>query len=116
MKKELTCIGCPMGCRLTAEVKDGTLTISGNTCPRGEAYARAELTAPTRMVTALMPLAGTHAPLTVKTAAPIPKARIFDCLAAIKSTTATKPVRSGEVVLPNVCGTGVDVVATQDAY
>ena len=52
MKRELICIGCPMGCHLTAEVENGAVTsVTGNTCPRGDAYARRECVAPVRTVT-----------------------------------------------------------------
>lgn len=117
MKKELTCIGCPMGCLLTAELESAMVTeVTGNACPRGASYARDELTNPTRMVTGLVRLYGSHVPLSVKTRAPIPKALIGACLAQLTSTTLTKPVACGEVVLENVCGCGVDVIATADAY
>lgn len=117
MKRELTCIGCPMGCRLCAELEGEAVTeVTGNTCPRGEAYARDELTRPTRMVTGLMRVYGSRTPLSVKTRAPIPKALMGACLAQMKSTTLLKPVQSGEVVLRDVCGCGVDVIATADAY
>ncbi|MDO5112455.1 MAG: DUF1667 domain-containing protein [Clostridia bacterium] len=115
MKKELTCIGCPMGCRVNVEYDGGHIhSVTGNTCPRGEAYARNELTSPTRMVTALVRVSGTHAPLSVKTKEAIPKDRIFDCLAALRAAVVTPPVHIGDVVLANACGTGVDVVATEN--
>ena len=50
--KELTCIGCPLGCAITVTLTDGTVSsVTGNTCPRGDAYARKEVTNPTRIVT-----------------------------------------------------------------
>lgn len=117
MKKELTCIGCPMGCLLTAEMENGAVTaVTGNACPRGAAYARDELTNPTRMVTGLMRVYGSRAPLSVKTRTAIPKALLGECLAQMKSTTLVKPIACGEAVLRNVCGCGVDVIATQDVY
>ncbi len=115
MKKELTCIGCPMGCRVTAEQEGGHIhSVTGNTCPRGEAYARNELTSPVRMVTALVRVEGAHAPLSVKTREAIPKDKVFDCLEALKRIVATPPVHIGDTVAKNVCGTGVDVVATEN--
>ena len=34
--KQLVCIGCPRGCRLTIDEKDGEYIVTGNTCPRGK--------------------------------------------------------------------------------
>ncbi len=115
MKTELTCIGCPMGCRVNVEHDgDHIHSVAGNTCLRGEAYARNEMTCPMRMVTALVRVKGTHVPLSVKTREAIPKDRIGDCLAALQKTVVAPPVHIGDVVLHNVCGTEVDVVATKD--
>ena len=115
MKYELTCINCPMGCRITAEYDGREVTdIRGFTCARGKAYAQTEITDPTRMVTALMAVAGTTKPLSVKTRSPIRKPLIFDALAAIRKTIVKPPVRIGDVVIENVCGSGVDVIATEN--
>ena len=115
MKRELTCIGCPMGCRLTAEFDGKEVTaVSGNGCGVGARYAREELTNPKRMVTALVRVAGTERPLPVKTAAPIEKCLVFDCLAALEQAEAHLPVHIGDVILRDVLGTGVDVVASAD--
>jgi len=115
IKKEITCIGCPMGCRITAEV-DGEKIISivGYTCNIGKKYAQEELTVPTRMVTALMKVQGTHQPLSVKTSEPIEKSKIFDCLAEISQHTVMCPIHIGEVVIKNVCGTPVNIIATRE--
>ena len=114
MKREITCIGCPMGCLISAEVENGSiLSMSGYTCPRGEIYAKQELTTPERAITTLIRCAGAT-PLSVKTASGVPKAKIPECLAAIHAAKVTLPVKEGQVVLHNVCGTGVDVVATRD--
>ena len=84
MKRELTCIGCPMGCRLTAEFNGTEVTeVTGNGCAVGARYAREELTNPKRMVTALVRVVGMELPLSVKTEAPIEKRLVFDCLAAL---------------------------------
>ena len=115
MKYELTCINCPMGCRITADYDGHEVTnIQGFTCARGKAYAQTEITDPTRMVTALVGVAGTHVPLSVKTQHPIRKPLIFDALQAIRGTTVTPPVHIGDVVIENVCGSGVNVIATEN--
>ena len=117
MERELTCINCPLGCRLVATLNDaGTevLSVTGNTCPRGAAYARAECTAPVRMVTASIPVAHGKLPLSVRTSRPIPKARIFDCLRLIRETQVRLPVTIGQVIIPDILGTGADLIATRN--
>lgn len=113
---ELTCINCPLGCALTVASENGSvLSVTGNTCQRGEAYARAEITAPTRIVTTSVPVAAGSCPMvSVKTASAIPKDKIFDCISALKNVTATAPIAIGDVILQNVAGTGIDMVATRD--
>lgn len=115
MKYELTCINCPMGCRITADYDGKEVTnIQGFTCARGKAYAQTEITDPTRMVTALVGVEGTHAPLSVKTQTPIRKLLIFDALQTIRKITVKPPIRIGDVVIENICGSGVNVIATEN--
>ncbi|NLG14993.1 MAG: DUF1667 domain-containing protein [Lentisphaerae bacterium] len=115
MKHELTCIGCPKGCRLTAILDGGVVTdVNGQDCARGVTYARQECVDPRRMVTSLIPIPGHRRPLSVKTAEAIPKGSIAACLEAIHNARVQLPVRIGDVVLSNVAGTGIDVVATAD--
>ena len=113
---ELTCISCPLGCPLKVET-DGqgqVIRVTGNTCKRGEAYGTKEVTAPARTVTSTVRVKGGSAPLvSVRTRTDIPKGKIFDCMAAIRQAVVQAPVAIGDVVVENVCGTGVDVVATK---
>lgn len=111
---ELTCINCPVGCRLQVKMQAGAVTeVTGNQCKRGETYARQECIAPQRMITAVISVAGSQAPLSVKTRSPIPKQKMFACMRALSKLTLTAPVKAGSVVLENVCETGVDVIATK---
>ena len=115
MRYELTCINCPIGCRITADYDGKEVTnIQGYTCARGKAYAQTEITDPTRMVTALVGVEGSHVPLSVKTRSAVRKPLVFDVLAKIRETKVTPPVRIGDVVIPDVCGSGVDVIATEN--
>ena len=115
MKKELTCIGCPMGCRITAELTDGAVSgIEGYTCNIGKNYAHEELTAPKRIVTALVRAEGTDEPLCVKTDKAIEKRLVFDCLEELRGICVTRPVRIGDRIARGVCGTDVDIVATRN--
>ena len=89
------------------------VSVSGNSCKRGEIYAKQECTAPTRMVTAAVPLQNRKTPVSAKTRTPIPKEKIFDCMAALGNLQLNAPVHMGDVICPDVCGTGVDVIATR---
>ena len=114
-RKELICIGCPLGCNLTVEMDGGqVLSVNGNTCKRGDDYARKELTDPRRIVTSTVPVAGGNLPVvSVKTASDIPKGKIRECLWVLKGVTLTAPVQIGDVIVENVADTGVDVIATK---
>lgn len=115
-QRDLTCIGCPLGCALTVTLDGGkVISVAGNTCPRGDAYARKEVTAPTRIVTTTVPVhGGVLAAVSVKTAGDIPKGKIFDCVRALKNVSVQAPVRIGQVILADAAGTGVDIIATKN--
>ena len=116
-KRSLICISCPMGCPLTVELA-GTevVSVTGQTCKRGEVYARKEVTNPTRIVTSTVKVVGGPVDMvSVKTREDIPKGKIFDCVRALKAITVKSPVRIGDVIVRDVAGTGVDIVATKDA-
>ena len=114
MEQMITCINCPVGCRMSVTVENGkVLSVTGNSCKRGLDYAMQECTAPQRMVTAVVPVAGCRMPVSVKTRTPIPKEQIFPCMQALGAMSLRAPVHLGDVVCPNVCGTGVDVIATK---
>lgn len=112
-ERRLTCIVCPKGCDLVVEFDDaGAIkNISGFTCPRGKEYAIAECTAPVRTVTSTVRCKDGEV-VAVKTAGPIPKEKIFEVMKAINSVSAENCVRIGDVLIENVCDTGVNVVAT----
>ena len=112
----LICIGCPLGCPLTVEMEGNEVkSVSGNTCPRGDAYARKELTNPTRIVTSTVRVNGGRlAMVSVKTESDIPKGKIFDCVKALKDIEVKAPVKIGDVIVENVAGTGVNVIATKN--
>ena len=115
-ERKLTCIGCPMGCPLTVKMNGSeVVSVEGNTCKRGDDYARKEVTNPTRIVTSTVKVAGGSADMvSVKTREDIPKGKIFDCVKALKGIKVKAPVHIGDVILPNVADTGVDMVATKN--
>ena len=115
-EKKLTCIGCPMGCPLTVVMngKD-VVSVTGNTCRRGDVYARKEVTNPTRIVTSTVRVSGGSIDMvSVKTKEDIPKDKIFECVRALKGIRIPAPVHIGDVILTNVAGTGVDIIATKN--
>ena len=114
--RELICINCPLGCSLTVTMENGTVKKEeGNTCPKGEAYGEKEVTNPTRIVTSSVRVEGGNLPVvSVKTASDIPKGMIAACAKALKSVCVKAPVHIGDVVLSDVCGTGVDMIATKN--
>ncbi len=116
--RNLICIGCPLGCPLTVEMDGGeVVSVTGNTCPRGDAYARKEVTNPTRIVTSSVRVSGSQKGYTcvsVKTASDIPKGAIFEVIRDLKEVVVSCPVHIGDVVKANAAGTGVDVVATKN--
>jgi CxxC motif-containing protein len=96
------------------ETQDGkVVSITGNGCKRGEVYGRQESVAPQRMVTAVVPVEGRRMPLSVKTKTPIPKKDIARCMMEIHALKLAPPIRMGQVVLENVCSSGVPVIATK---
>lgn len=99
---------------MRVEVENGrVVSVSGNGCGRGSAYARQECIDPRRTVTAVIPVEGGASPLSVRTSAPIPKRLIARCMGELAGVRLCAPVRMGSVVLENVCGTGVSVIATK---
>lgn len=115
-KIQLICIGCPLGCPLTVEMEGKEVkSVTGNTCPNGEAYARKEMTNPTRIVTSSVRVqGGVLNVVSVKTASDIPKGKIFDCMRVLGEVEIPAPVAIGQVILCNIADTGVDVVATKN--
>lgn len=115
MQKNLICVSCPMGCGITVEISDSgeILSVKGNTCKRGDAYARNECTHPVRsLATTVRVEGGIHNVVPCKSSGPLPKDKIMDCMEEINAAQAKAPVKLGDVLVKDVCGTGVDIVAT----
>ena len=114
MKKSLICVSCPLGCPIEVEIENGeVVSVSGNTCKRGDSYARTEITNPMRSLTTSVKVeGGMHPVVPVKSSAPVPKDKMFDCMEAINAVTVKAPVKIGDVIIENICGLGVDIIAT----
>lgn len=116
MTKEMICIICPMSCHLEVDLDDqgAVLNVRGNSCPRGDVYARKELTFPTRMLTSTVKIKGAmYERLPVITSSDIPKGKMFDVMKAIANIEVQAPVLIKQVILKDVCGLGVDILASR---
>jgi len=115
MTKNIICVACPMGCELQVDLNaaGGIENIAGHTCKRGIDYAEAEITNPTRSFHSTVRVEGGKVPLvSVKSNRPVPKRLLMDCARATRGVRINAPIAIGDVIIPDVCGTGVDLVAT----
>ena len=109
------CISCPAGCHLEIEKDQDRISVTGNTCPRGEKYAVSELTDPRRTVTAIVFAEGEkRICIPVKSAAPVPMALIPELLKKLFSTRVPLPVETGQVIIKNFNSSGIDIIATSN--
>ncbi|NEZ46951.1 DUF1667 domain-containing protein [Clostridium niameyense] len=113
--RELTCIGCPLGCGLEVKMDDSKVVeVTGNTCPRGKIYAEKECTNPTRILTISIKVEnGEEDVVCVKTEKDIPKDKIIEAVEVLKSIEVKAPINIGDIVLENILGSGVNVIATK---
>lgn len=115
MKKEIICTVCPRGCRIQVEGEgERVISVEGYSCKRGLEYASAEYAHPVRILTTTVKLADTDSDLLpIRSTKPIPKEKIFDCMQVIRQVQAKRPVSRYDVIVADICGTGVDMVATK---
>jgi len=115
-KRNLICINCPVGCLLEVTLDGDTInSIKGYSCKRGLEYARAECTNPVRTVTSTVRVKNGILPVApVKTEKPIPKRLILDCMKEINRCCVQAPVKIGDVIVENLLGTGINIVATNN--
>lgn len=113
--RDLICIGCPMGCMLQVKFDGGQVVgVTGNTCKRGEIYGIKECTNPTRIVTSSVAVEGGEIDaVSVKTANDISKGKVFECVNCLRGIIVKAPINIGDIIVKNIAGTGVDVVATK---
>ena len=114
-ERELICISCPMGCRLTVKLEGNeVVSVTGNTCPRGEEYARKECTNPERILTSTVKIDGAvHRVLPVITDREIPLGKLFEAMEAIRKVEVDAPVKEGDILIENILGTGANVIASR---
>lgn len=113
--RELICISCPLGCPMTVFVDGEKIEVKGNTCPRGEEYAKKEILSPARIVTSSVRVNNGKIPMvSVKTEHDVPKGKIMDIMKEIRQVGVYAPVKIGDVIIENCGGTGVCVIATKN--
>ena len=113
MTRDMTCIICPRGCALKVEIEGDNITVTGNSCPKGKQYAIDECTNPTRTVTSSVRVENREDTMvSVKTASPIPKDKIFEVMRLIRAKSVCAPVGIGDIIIKDVFGT--NIVATKN--
>lgn len=111
---KLVCINCPRGCNLEVTNINGEIKVTGNSCPRGEQYAINEMTNPLRTVTTTIAIkSDIYDRLPVITSSPVPKGKIMDVCKALKEVEAKAPIKMGDVIVSNIIGLNVDIVASK---
>lgn len=109
----LICITCPKGCHLTVD-EANDYAVTGNACPRGEEYGKNELKHPVRVITSTVRITGAALPrLPIKTDRPLPKDKMFDCMALLDEICVQSPIKVGTVLAENILGTEVNIVAAK---
>ncbi len=113
--KTVVCLNCPLGCKIDITLnKEGRIEkIEGNQCPKGEEYARKEMIAPERVLTATVRTSNPEHPLlSVRTNKAVPKEKLLDCMKLLSEVVVDKPLNIGDIVVPDILNTGADVVST----
>jgi len=112
--KDIICIMCPLGCKLEVSLDGGkVLNVKGGRCKEGAEYAQQEAWAPCRILTTTVRTGNTHLPLLpIRSAKPIQKEKILECMTIINKQMANEPIRMGEVIIADILGTGVDIIAS----
>jgi CxxC motif-containing protein len=112
MKREITCIVCPRGCRMTADIHEEQIVVTGHSCSRGEKHAVAEILHPVRSLTSIVRVSNRRDTMvSVKSEAPVPKEEMFAIMERIRAAAVEAPIQIGDVILDDVCGT--KIVATK---
>ena len=113
--KEIVCIVCPNGCRIQCEQTESGYRFTGQKCKRGESYAAAELTRPMRSLTTSVKTIFSDSPVvSVRTDGEVEKTKLSELAAALGKVVVTNRLKIGDIVVNNICGTGVNVICTSD--
>ena len=114
VEKIITCITCPIGCDITVRGTSGEISyLNGHQCTRGDMYARNEFTHPARILTTTVKINGSYCPLiSVRSDSPIPQELLMQCMVEIKGKVVCAPICRYDIIIPNILGTGANIVAT----
>ena len=114
-ERKLVCIACPIGCNITVTLEDNeVIKVEGNTCKRGEMYAKAECTHPTRILTTTMKIKNAKLPVVpVKSDKPLPKESLIDCMKKVNAVVLEAPMKIGDIAIKDIVE-GVNIVLTRD--
>jgi CxxC motif-containing protein len=111
----MICVNCPVGCDIKVAVRDGeVVAVEGNSCPRALAFAKKEISNPVRVFATTVRVEGGKLPVCpVRSRGPVPKDKVFEISREVARHVVKAPVEIGQVILPDVCGTGVDIIASR---
>ncbi|MDW7655982.1 MAG: DUF1667 domain-containing protein [Bacillota bacterium] len=113
MVKEMTCTICPVGCKITVNGEGYEIrSISGYACNRGIVYGKSEFSHPVRILTTTVKVSNEDRLLPVRSKQPVPRELIFDCMKIIKKISVTSPIKMGDIIVADICDTGIDIIAT----
>ena len=117
MNKEIICTVCPRGCHITVAGDGKNIdSIEGYICKRGLTYAENEYTNPVRILTTIVKIDGKENELLpVRSEKPLPKNKIYECMEIIKNVKVKLPVSRYDIIIENICDTGINIVATKEA-
>jgi len=115
IERRIICTSCPVGCFMIVTEENGKIvSISGSSCPRGEEYAKVELTDPRRVFASTIRVeGGVLSVCPVRSKEPVPKDKILDITKAVARVKIKAPIEIGQIIIKNVCDTGVDIVASR---
>ncbi len=114
-RKNIICIGCPKGCRITVDYNQEITNISGYECQKGKEYAKKEFKNPTRILPTTVKVINGELPLvSVKTEKGIPKDLLLPTMVEIAKIEVEAPIRIGQVIKSNIMNTKVDLIATRN--
>ena len=116
IEKKFICVSCPLGCGLNVILKDGEVaSVTGNNCPRGAAYAKTEVSDPRRVFASTVRVKGGKLPVCpIRSKTPAPKGKLKEIARAVAELNVRAPIKIGQVLIHNVCGTDVDIVVCRD--
>jgi CxxC motif-containing protein len=113
--KKFLCVSCPVGCLLKVTVRaKEVLSVADNGCPLGVKYAQNEVVNPVRTFTSTVRVSGASLPVCpVRSRTPLPLSKVGDVTRELATTEATAPISIGQVIIKDICGTGIDIIASR---